>query len=151
MKYDKNKPAVRFAHVGDISTDRDMTIRVVSLRHLLRYHGDVIRSLKVEHDYIDLSRGRDFLQENAQYDVVILHFIWGFTETPYKHPALAVSKDHNIERWRQRLISTGAKFIFGFGGSSELACCTIHNIEGYSYREYFEPPPVQYTLWSKND
>lgn len=88
-------------------------------------------------DWIDLRHGRDFLRETGKYEIVVLHFLFrgGFRQ-PAAHDAhdniqLCVSPLSSWAFWRHRLVQTGAKFIFAFGGLAEVGGTFIVNLDGY--------------------
>lgn len=85
-------------------------------------------------DFIDLNDGRDFLQENNDYDVVILHMVYSPPDRSYigKHDSIFnVSNLHNPRNWRRRLIATGAKYIFAFGDDDEVSGRYLGHLAGY--------------------
>jgi hypothetical protein len=117
------------AHVGHTGTDADrdrwLAARLWFRRAVpaleRRYRdtdGGVLRQ-----DYIDLNGEprRDFLAEDARYDVVITHDLWGFTRVTGAAAGAeasgptACSSLHAAEGWRRRLVATGASYIFMFG------------------------------------
>jgi hypothetical protein len=162
------KRELHIAHVGDVNTDRDMMFRIVSTVWLSRHRKELLAGARPTHDFIDLIRGRDFLTENNQYDVVILHFIWAgltkgvcrdFLEREFgKRGArsFAMSPFHSPEKWRERLAATGAQVIIAFGGGGEVATAYVGTIPGYTKSEYFDPSPMpaagpicQYVVWQR--
>jgi len=76
-----------------------------------------------KHDFIDLLDGRDFLSEDNEYDIVILHMI--------NSEGNRLSSLHSSSNWKTRLKSTGAKYIFCFGGGSEVNHKYLGMINGY--------------------
>jgi len=86
-------------------------------------------------DFIDLNDGRDFLQEDKTYDIVILHFVYHarfgdrFRET--SEGLFVQSPLHSINNWRGRLVRTGAKYIFADGAYSEISPETLSQLSGY--------------------
>lgn len=93
--------------------------------------------VKAPQDHVELDMGRDFLLENRQYDLVILHHIYA---APYGHGnaggghgvgLFRTSPNHSPEEWRTRLSNCGAKYIFAFGGSTEVSGDYLGNIPMY--------------------
>ncbi len=85
-------------------------------------------------DFIDLNEGRDFLKENNQYDIVVLHMIY----SPYQgyggnteNSLFNISDQHSPQNWNRRLKSSGAKYIFMFGDGEEVHGKYIGKIDGY--------------------
>jgi hypothetical protein len=163
MPRKKEKNPLLIAHVGDVGSSRDMTMRIVSVAWISRHRNDVLLSAKPLHDFIDLSGGRDFLAEDLKYDVVILHYLWALDTidvTPAFRQATATSPHHSQERWRERLAATDAEVIIAFGGGNEVARAFIGDIEGYKGESVFHSdpysrlqatytPPIQFGVWQK--
>lgn len=85
-------------------------------------------------DYIDLNDGRDFLQERSNYDIVILHMVYSPDELDYRGKEgsiFNISPLHNPRNWRNRLVSTGAKYIFAFGDTNEVSGRYLGRLPGY--------------------
>ena len=148
------KPELRIAHVGDIGSSRDTSMRIIATDWLSRKGKGLLKGRKVKHDFIDLSGGRDFLRESQRYDVVILHFLWAgetLTHSDALKRMTITSPDHSPQKWRERLAATGATVILAFGGSSEVARVFIGNIDGYDVTEVLEPAPFQFGVWRKRE
>lgn len=104
---------------------------------------------KPKHNVINLAYGRDFLVEDEQYDLVVLHSILHCyaSETPEgfaavkerakkigkeKGKLLLLSPHHSIDKWRERLMNCGATFIvICEGGPATLSGWKIGDIAGY--------------------
>lgn len=89
------------------------------------------------HDFIDLNQGRDFLQEQQTYDIVILHHIYT-DESQEDHGVEDYQRSplHKKENWVQRLQNTRAKYIFVFGSGKETKSVDsdyIGSIPGYHH------------------
>jgi hypothetical protein len=82
-------------------------------------------------DFINLAQGRDFLEEQETYDVVILCWVFGPTTYRGTEGWFNVSKKHTPEEWKARLIATGAKYIFAFGNKTEVGGNYLGSIPGY--------------------
>lgn len=69
---------------------------------------------KPTHDFINLKYKRDFLKEQETYDVVIVHSVFHTDVVPLANfkDKVIVSENHTIVNWRNRLVSTCAKYIF---------------------------------------
>jgi hypothetical protein len=96
--------------------------------------GDMM--INTDDDFIDLHDGRDFLQENAEYDIVILHSVYNpvdYHRKSYEGQSsiFRVSPLHDRENWVNRLMNTGAKYIFTFGSGSEVDGEFLGEIPGY--------------------
>lgn len=91
-----------------------------------------IRSFK--HEVINLKYGRDFLLENKEYDIVILHSIFLYSiKNPQKQ--VMVSPEHSIENWKKRLIITNANYIFICEGQPcTLSGWKIGELVGYEIK-----------------
>lgn len=90
-------------------------------------------------DFVDLNDGRDFLEENKRYDIVILHMVYSpddpihnsYRFHPQSQSPFRTSRLHTREAWRRRLASTGAKYIFTFGDYDEVSGFYLGAIPGY--------------------
>lgn len=82
-------------------------------------------------DFINLAQGRDFLEEQGTYDIVILCWVFGPTTYRGTEGGLNVSKKHTSEEWKTRLTATGAKYIFAFGDETEVGGEYLGSIPGY--------------------
>jgi hypothetical protein len=88
-------------------------------------------------DYLNLDKGRDFLNEDTTYDIVILHYIFARKDIndglpPHLiHPLTKMSATSSQQNWHKRLISTQAQFIFAYGGGNEVTKYFLGNIPGY--------------------
>jgi hypothetical protein len=93
-------------------------------------------------DYIDLRKGRDFLAETNEYEIVILHFLFrgGFLQKPgrNKKAELSFSPLTSWVIWRKRLVATKAKLIFVFGGPTEIGGSYLVNLDGYKSHKVAE-------------
>jgi hypothetical protein len=87
---------------------------------------------KTQFDGIDLNDGRDFLAEDRQYDIVVLHFVFRDAHRVAKEwaeaPELRVSPRASWEAWRRRLSASGARLIVGMG---EVGGGYIVTLDGY--------------------
>ncbi len=116
------------AHVGAYKrrTDGDIGRWLMALDWLMK--NDALPT-GFKHEVINLKYGRDFLTENNQYDIVVLHDIFdaGNKDIVSKIPkrvrqAIETSPYSSNEWWRLRLEMTYAKYIFVF----ETAPCCIN-------------------------
>jgi hypothetical protein len=140
----------RRANVGYTKSSNDGS-RLFDVLQWFMDHGKM-HGGKLVDDCIDLNKGRDFLQEDAEYDIVILHYIFnpptdranweqvaGKNFTAKQRKAFLNSTDHSSERWNRRLKATNAQYIFVFFSySTEVGYDYIGAIEGYTF---------SYTLW----
>lgn len=78
-----------------------------------------------EEDVIDLLDGRDFLAEDRRYDAVVIHSVFHSNDehelagtirssNMFNLMPIPISPLHSIERWRERLLATGAAKILVF-------------------------------------
>jgi hypothetical protein len=91
----------------------DQIRRTAAMIEILELDPDFAAGSK-KFEAINLVDGRDFLREVATYDMVILHSILSPSVglTRFKgNKELMTSPDHTVEVWRNRLVSTGAKYI----------------------------------------
>lgn len=89
-------------------------------------------------DYIDLNRGRDFLEESGTYDLVALLNVFNPDEEDEddystQRGDYRLSTSHSSEEWVRRLASTGAGYIFVFGSQSGFSISGdyLGSIPGY--------------------
>jgi hypothetical protein len=123
------KKPMNIAHVGAYKrfSDADGNRTATVMLHLLK-HGFNNRG-KIYHDVINLKYGRDFLAENIQYDLIILHSIFQYDNEDN-------SSHHNNENWRIKLSQSGAKFIaICEGQPCTLSGWQIGEIPGYAILE----------------
>ncbi len=145
------------AHVGYTFSNSDYNRIVDAEYELMELEGVEEMNLLEQVDYIDLSHSRDFLTENKQYDVVILHYLFNPGDVPIpKHvaetfPTTKTSPLQSPEAWRERLIATEAKYILVYGShSTEIRGWYIGDLPGYE-RDEQEPTPFRMgrTLYTK--
>jgi len=144
-KKEKKKPKVKVAHVGASKNidnpenkeyyENDEWQNDEVFKWLMENAPEVdVTRKNREDDFIDLGDGRDFLEENNKYDIVILHMVYdppkGTRNSP-KGSIYHISKHHNRDRWRASLTSTGAKYIFAFGDYSEISGRYLGKLLGY--------------------
>lgn len=118
------------AHVGHTKTSGDLKRIFTVIEWYERHTGE---RFSFQGDCLDLNKGRDFLLEPNTYDAVVLHFIFrgGFTNLVDKRKALKVSPKASWYEWRKRLVATGAKYIFAFGGMAEVGGTFLVDLDGY--------------------
>ena len=120
------------AHVGHTRSAED-TERIFQVLTWLEDWDQAILA-EAKPDWIDLSKGRDFLTEDKTYDAVVLHYIFRGGLRPHPMdalPDLRVSPRSSWANWRKRLVQTGAKYIFAFGGMGEVGGSFLVNLDGY--------------------
>jgi hypothetical protein len=91
----------------------DVIRRTAALIEILELDPE-FASRKKQFEVINLFEGRDFLRETDTYDMVIVHSVLSPSVglTRFKgNKELMTSPDHTVEVWRNRLVSTGAKYI----------------------------------------
>src|ERR1700691_6180378 len=122
---------LRIAHVGFTGTDDDRDRWLAARIWLGRdknsfFHGDDgCTNTRFQHDPIDLRANppRDFLSEQAFYDIVITHNLWAL---PGRGPAVSggptvCSPLHSPSAWKRRLQLSRAERIFMFGADFNAA------------------------------
>lgn len=124
-------------HVGHTKTTDDLQ-RVIDSVTWMEKNG---YTPPRQADFVELRKGRDFLKETAQYDVVILHFIFrgGMLIRNRKHNELATSPLSSWVSWRKRLMLTEAKLIFAFGGMGEIGGTFLADFDGYKTHRIYTP------------
>lgn len=131
----------KVAHVGSDSLDHCDRWHMDSVMDWLikRNEHECLYYVNRSDDFIDLNEGRDFLAENHKYDIVILHMIYSppdpisnsYRFGPGASSPFQTSMRHTKKEWRQRLISTGAKYFFTFGEYDEVSGEYLGSIDGY--------------------
>ena len=91
-------------------------------------------------DIINLKNGRDFLEENEQYQIVIICYIYS-DATPYEDLRKIEKRFGNgkwwvsnlsiPENWRKRLLQTQAETIIACGSFSEVGHAYLGDLPGY--------------------
>jgi len=95
--------------------------------------------VKFDLTYEDLY-GSDFLADARRFETIILHFIFnGWADGERErvgavadHFVFGTSQAHSAKAWRERLVATGARRIFAFGGPGEVAGDYLGDIPGYA-------------------
>lgn len=123
------RKATTCCHVGSDDSADDMMRTLEAAEWLLGRGVEPPR----RHDKVNLNRGRDFLAESKTYEVVVLHFLFrgGFYVPPTTDGQLATSPLASWAAWRRRLVSTGAKYVFAYGGASEVGGTYLCDLPGY--------------------
>jgi len=116
----------------------DVIRRTAALIEILELDPE-FASRKKQFEVINLSEGRDFLQETATYDMVIVHSVLSPSVglTRFKgNKELMTSPDHTVEVWRNRLVSTWAKYIVVCEGQPyTLSGRELGELPGYDVRK----------------
>lgn len=139
--------ALRVAQVGAFRpfSEEDRTRWVVAMARVLTYEGDFGRG-GPRHSVFNLKYGEDFLADEGLYEMVVLHSVL--------HPICEVTTDlckelrkiqdgvamvsplHTLEKWRERLRLTNAKWIVACGGlPSSLDGWQLREMDGYKIVE----------------
>lgn len=117
------------ANVGWLNNAQDIARMATVFTWLLSHGFDDEGCVQ---DDIDLQHGRDFLAEEREYDVVVLHHLYADPLGLYSASGqLGLSPHHAAEKWRNRLMDTKARAILAFGFSSEIAGAYLGEISGY--------------------
>jgi len=91
-------------------------------------------------DIINLRDGRDFLEEDKVYYMVVLCYIFCSvtpssdlrkTRLMVNGGKWCISHLSTIENWRRRLLLTQAKMIIAWGGSNEVGYSYVGELPGY--------------------
>lgn len=115
-------------------SQEDTSRRLAALIEIMEIDAPFIITQK-KFDAINLVDGRDFLRETYTYDVVIVHSVLspGVRIRGARNKELLTSPDHDIEVWRNRLISTGAKYIVVCEGQPyTLSGWELGDLPGYT-------------------
>lgn len=144
------------AHVGYVGSSYDQDMQREAFDFLVKRgfeHSDMIGAGQ-EDDFIDLHKGRDFLQEDKGYDLVILYHLFcpsdAQLDTQKQITAknvgdagfFAVSQRHCRDAWKRRLETCYAEAIICFGqtwerGSpSEIRGEYLGDLRNYTREEY---------------
>jgi hypothetical protein len=130
------------AHVGHTQSPGDVQRSIQALQWCAENNIDFGR---VVNDFVELRNGRDFLLEDREYVAVVLHYLFrgGFTikKNGNGNKQLAYSARSSWVAWRNRLMLSGAKLIFAFGGMAEIGGSYIVSLDGY------ESIKVQEEFW----
>lgn len=110
-------PPLLVAEVGAFKrlSPEDRIRRTAALIAILEIDQD-FAALKKTFEAINLVDGRDFLEDTDTYDIVIVHSVLSpqvnraHMPTHIK-PELMTSPHHDIQNWKNRLVSTEAKYI----------------------------------------
>ena len=111
------------AQVGYTGTDEDRDRWLTARIWLQRSAAPFDLSWPYRDTCYDLSGNdpTDFLASDYRYDIVVIHDIWGWAG--HGHPAVggaAMSDKHSISAWATRIVQSGARFVFLFGGDHGL-------------------------------
>jgi len=133
----KKPIALRIAEVGAFrrQSREDNIRRTAAMIEIAQIDTPFIIQKK-KFEAINLVDGRDFLQEDDTYDIVILHSILSpmlpLNLGPFVEDECRVSIHHNGDAWKERLISTGAKYIVVCEGQPyTLSGYELGKIPGY--------------------
>ncbi len=95
-------------------TQEDQVRRTAALIEIFEVDPDVAVRAKT-FKAINLVDGIDFLDETDTYDIVIVHSVISpyidRRHLPSHHPELMTSPHHDIQNWKDRLVSTGAQYV----------------------------------------
>lgn len=132
----------KIAHVGWTKSPEDLGRLELWFKYLDSINKPEYQWLKPV--FFDLGKGKDFLNDNGQYQAVILHFIFrgGFyvkQGIQVKQSALRISELSSWGAWRKRLAATGADYITSFGGISEVSGSYLCDVPSYG-KATFEAP-----------
>ena len=93
-------------------------------------------------EFMDINDGRDYLAESVTGDVVLVEFLYAPDEYDDMDELTSItgirktSPLNSPEAWRSKLSSSGAKYIFTFGGSGEISGEWIGDVPGYKKVEH---------------
>jgi len=141
-------------HVGDIGNDSDCSMRAVAALWIVKNRPDLFQG-NVKHEFMELTKGQDFLAKNSKCDVVVIHNLFApppkyrqaANWTPYMMKMCKVSPLHDQDLWRKRLLETEAEAIITFGSSTEVSADYIGELPGYTYKTHYAPG--RYDVYSK--
>lgn len=142
--------ALSIAHVGFTGSDADRERSLTMEVWLARNDPDFAAKLRaaqvsgnIKADNFDLNSHppRDFLTADGRADAVVIHNLWGFPDAGRCTGGDASSPQHDLQTWNRRLASTGARYIFSFGGD--------FHAEPENYARIAEPSLYYLTVWTR--
>lgn len=135
----KPKPPAKKLDVAEVGaferrSPEDRIRRTAALIEILELDPD-FAAKKKSFEAINLAEGRDFLEETATYDIVILHSIFN-SEYPEQFVRMEdetqLSPHHTIKSWKDRLVETEAKYIVVCEGYPfTLSGWVLRDLPGY--------------------
>lgn len=143
---------LQVAHVGAFKkkSSQDGARSVESIYRIMKRDREFFEGIMADHDTINLTHGRDFLEEDKTYDLVILHSIFHPSVLGAAHGKakrwLWLSDRHSVKNWKKRLERTKAQYISVCEGQpSSLSGWHLGEIPGYRILERDE----KVTLYKK--
>jgi hypothetical protein len=142
--------AIAIAHIGFTGSDADRERSLTMEVWLARNDPDFAARLcaaqisgNVTKDNFDLNSDppRDFLEAQGCAEAVLIHNLWGLPDAGRRTGGDATSPLHDLETWNRRLASTGARYIFNFGGDFHP------RPDGYT--SLAEPSLYNLTVWTQ--
>ena len=146
MNSTRSKVKFSIAHVGANKrfTNEDQCRLVHALSRLIHYDYEFAKlnaDERIHHEIINLRYGDDYLKDHRVFEVVVLHSIFHpgdrFADVGgLKHVAVQLSPLHSLYKWREKLRSSGARYI----GVCEGAPVTLNgwqigDLDGYEIIE----------------
>ena len=129
---------VTVAHDGAFKTKcpEDEARTVESVVRIMRFDNDFFNTPEVKHETINLIHGRDFLEEDYKYDVVVLHSIFNPPDPKAARGKakrwLWLSDRHSVPNWKRRLARSKAIYISVCEGQPyTLSGWHLGDIRGY--------------------
>lgn len=143
---------LQVAHVGAFKkkSPQDSARNVESVYRIMKRDRGFFEGTMADPDTINLTHGRDFLEEDKTYDLVILHSIFhasvlGVARGKVKR-WLWLSDRHSVKNWKKRLERTKAQYISVCEGQPHsLSGWHLGEIPGYEILERDE----KVTLYKK--
>lgn len=131
----------QIAHVGWTDSDEDRDRLYLTLQHLREFGID---AGIIQPKFIELWEGQDFLEDQEEYSIIVLHFLFRGSnhikqEKQVKWSPLRISQKSSWVNWRKRLAATNADYIIAFGGMGEIGPSFIVDIPGYGLPKHKEP------------
>jgi hypothetical protein len=127
----KKVPVTHINHVGGTESAND-DWRVQMVHDDLRKLDVPIEYDDLTHNWIDLSKKKDFLKAQPRANVTILH--WIPDESLGKvgvEGEFEISPLHHIDNWKRAIMKADSDLIYVFGGMDEISGEKIGHLPGY--------------------
>ena len=125
------------ACVGYAENQNDRNMIDIMAGWLIKNEPELIDNQFV-YDHISLHKGRDFLKEGKQYDIVLLLSIYNPSTPEENRPGSTFERSdiHNEEEWKRALVESGADYIFAFGDYQEVSGFFLGDIPSYAKSDF---------------
>ena len=125
------------ACVGYAENQNDRNMIDIMAGWLIKNEPELIDNQFV-YDHISLHKGRDFLKEGKQYDIVLLLSIYNPSTPEENRPGSTFERSdiHKEEEWKRALVESGADYIFAFGDYQEVSGFFLGDIPSYAKSDF---------------